>query len=366
MLRPLLLLLASVLGGCALFTTIGGPAQGFTPGGERVVPGTPYRDWKGVIHCHSFLSHDSKGTIPQIAAAANTVGLDFLVMTDHQTPHSISRGTRGLQGQTLFLVGAELRAPGGTLLAFPLRHYVRPQATLAAMIDDIHEQGGLAFACHAERFDAFSEPGLDGIELVNLHAAALRMPNAELVLKGLLVPLHELLTGLTARDARLLANFDQQLAHRGPWSVIGGNDAHNNVSAVIATLGTYEELFRTLTTHVLAERCDEAALVAAIRAGRTYVAFDLWHDATGFDFRAQDGEQAHLTGARVAAGAALELCVRTPIDAEIVLLCGGRIAHATHGRELRLRAPPPGDYRVEVYLPERRPWIYSGAIRVQG
>ena len=39
----------------------------------------------------------------------------FLVMTDHQTAESVADGVRGFVNGTLFMVGAEIRTPGGTL-----------------------------------------------------------------------------------------------------------------------------------------------------------------------------------------------------------------------------------------------------------
>ena len=158
---------ALVLGSCSLVTTMWGPAPGFVARADRPRSASGLHDFKGIIHCHSFRSHDSTGTIAEIHAACESVGLDFLVMTDHPSPYSVSRGQRGMVGDTLFLVGAELRVPGGTILAFPLKHYVRPHESLSGYLQDIHAQGGLAIIGHAEQFSAWDAPGLDGVEVHN-------------------------------------------------------------------------------------------------------------------------------------------------------------------------------------------------------
>src|SRR5262249_43746186 len=106
----------AALGGCSGFTTMystPGPKPDVHP---LPVAGTDLYDWKGVVHCHSYLSHDSKGTIAEIAAACRRASVDFVAMTDHQTDASIRDGQRGMVGNTLFMVGCEQRCPQGTIM----------------------------------------------------------------------------------------------------------------------------------------------------------------------------------------------------------------------------------------------------------
>ncbi|MCA8958232.1 MAG: hypothetical protein KDC87_19300 [Planctomycetes bacterium] len=344
-----------------------GKPEGFATAPSRPRSPSGLLDLRGVVHCHSFRSHDSKGTIAEIGAACAATGMDFLVMTDHPSPYSVSRGRRGMVGDTLFLVGAELRAPGGTLLAFPLRHYVRRHATLQGYLDDIHAQGGLAFVCHAERFDAWDavgKPGgIDGVELHNLHAAARRADKLGVIGRTLATPLRHLFALLARPDPDVLARFDAVAGH--PIPVVGGNDAHANIRLLGDlgwVIGTYEEVFRVMSTHVLAERLDQPSLVAAIRAGRTYLSIDLWRDGSGFGFWAEDRHGVHEMGATVGTDARLR--VRSPAVAEIRLLRAGKLAAHARGRELTVDDPGPGCYRVEVWL-EGELWIASGVIEVR-
>ena len=39
--------------------------------------------YRGVLHVHSYLSHDSRGTLADIIPAAKTDGIDFVFLTDH-------------------------------------------------------------------------------------------------------------------------------------------------------------------------------------------------------------------------------------------------------------------------------------------
>src|SRR5215210_1947668 len=51
----------------------------------------PLHDLAGVLHVHSTYS-DGTGTVPEIAAAARANGLDFLLLTDHDTLAARERG----------------------------------------------------------------------------------------------------------------------------------------------------------------------------------------------------------------------------------------------------------------------------------
>ncbi len=141
-----LLALAALLGtGCAAFTTMDGPSVKTYGDQPRRVAGTDLLNLKGAVHCHSYLSHDSEGTIEEIAEAAAVAGLDFVAMTDHRTDEAIHQGYRGRIGRTLFLVGAEVRTPQGTLLAFPLHAPLRRWMSAGALVAEARRQGAATF-----------------------------------------------------------------------------------------------------------------------------------------------------------------------------------------------------------------------------
>ena len=55
---------------------------------ERRVP-EPYgfKDYKGVVHVHSFLGGHSSGSFSEIIAAAQANQLQFVIMTEHTEAH---------------------------------------------------------------------------------------------------------------------------------------------------------------------------------------------------------------------------------------------------------------------------------------
>ena len=350
---------------CAAFTTIASPPS---TGPHRLVVGTPWFDWKGVVHCHGRLSHDSRGTPEEIAAACTACGIDFLVMTDHQTDASILEGSRGVLGSTLFMVGAEIGCPQGSVLAFPLRVPLRRWQHPGLLSKEARDQGALTFVCHAERWRvAWANLGFTGAEIVNLHAGIQNAGHLGTLTTGLLLPIRFLLERACQPDARVLAAWDEQLAAQHPFTPLGGNDAHANVRVfgpLGGTIGSYREVFATLSTHALAERLDEASLVDAFRSGRTYVSFDIFGEGTGFDFRAVRGSEVHVAGASIASHPSLSLQVSAPAPGHIRLLREGRVVHECDGDVLVLMTPTPGVYRTEVWTTADIPWLFSGSIRV--
>lgn len=368
--RQLLLALLCALppGGCSALTTFGSPAMVAVR--RPAVAGTDLVDLKGVVHCHGRLSHDSDGTLDEIAAACRDAHLDFLVMTDHQTDTSIRDGTRGMVGDTLFVVGAEVRSPRGTLLCFPLTQPLRRFQHPALLAREAAEQGGLAFVCHGELWRMpWDVDELAGAEIVNLHAGAMTVGKLGTLGTALFLPVRTLMRRICHRDPGVFAEFDRQLARRHPFTPIGGDDAHANVRVfgpLGGTIGTYREVFATLSTHVLATDRSEAALVDALRAGRSYVSFDIFGEGTGFDFRIEDeGGHVHVGGASVPAADGLVLRIATPGIGRIRLLRDGQEVATRLAETMTVRTLPPGVYRVEVETPDGSPWLFSSSIRVR-
>src|SRR6185295_15658324 len=138
-------------------------------------PIKPLRDYRGIIHCHSKYSHDSKGTYEEILAAAKAAKVDFVCMTDHPPSGDkglpLREGWRGIHDGVLFIQGAEY---SDQILGLGLKEPISGKDRRET-IKAIHEQGGVAIACHPEEiddWDAFAEA--DGMEIYNVHATLKR------------------------------------------------------------------------------------------------------------------------------------------------------------------------------------------------
>jgi len=97
--------------------------------GPRPVPSgwsraSDLAEYIGVLHVHSRYSHDGRGTIEEIAAAAARAGARVAFLTDHNTLAPLLEGKEGWYGSTLVLVGAEdLGALDLPRIGPPLEHH---------------------------------------------------------------------------------------------------------------------------------------------------------------------------------------------------------------------------------------------------
>jgi hypothetical protein len=347
--------------GCSTLPTFRGPP----PQLAKTVPAWPQdlNDYRGIIHCHSHLSHDSRGTFLEIQRACEAAGVDFLIMTDHITPDSIRQGLRGQHGRTLFLVGAEFSKGGGSVLGLDLRDYINRKLSTGNVVSAIHQQRGLAFVGHAEKFSDRHVSGFDGIELYNVHANAEMANKAWLATKAALVPAGTLFRSLIRLHPPNFARWDS-ICQQRRFVGIFGNDAHQNVHLFgpnAGTIGTYEQLFKVSTTHVIAPRLDRESVMTALRSGHCYGAIEVWGDTTGFSFVASDGARTVLMGDEMRFGPNVLLKVQLPVAAEIRVIHNGRQAFRTGQQTLSYQALWPGVYRVEAWR-NGRPWICSNPI----
>ena len=66
----------------------------------------------GAVHLHSTYS-DGSDPVRQVIDAATAVGLDYVVLTDHDTRAAASAGYGGYHGDMLLVIGAEVTCTGG-------------------------------------------------------------------------------------------------------------------------------------------------------------------------------------------------------------------------------------------------------------
>ena len=84
----------------------------------RAVPRSgPFQEHRANIHVHSLWSHDSRGSIDEIVAAAKATGTSVLMFNEHPADHYdfFIQGHQGIQDGVLLVPGAESQG----FLAFP-------------------------------------------------------------------------------------------------------------------------------------------------------------------------------------------------------------------------------------------------------
>jgi hypothetical protein len=341
----------------------------------------------GALHVHTVLS-DGTADYDELARVANKVGLDFLVVTDHNV---YAGEHEGWYGNTLVLVGEELHDPDveeqNHLLALGVGEGLSALASdPQRLIDTVRQGEGLSFLAHpAEHSGAFSqEPEINWVSWEVRGYHGLEIWNY----------MSEFKSYLSELAPTLLYCLWPKLAIRGPYPellhrwdglldrdkivAIGGVDAHGTVyrlGPLRRTLFSYEYLFRSLTTHLLLDEDwsgdathDAALIYTALRCGRSFVVYERLGSGRGFRFTAQIGHEIYGLGDEFLARGPVRLHVRAPKSARLRLLLNGHCIAETRGAELVHESWTPGAYRVEAYrcyaLRERM-WIVSNPIIVR-
>jgi hypothetical protein len=336
---------------------------------------------RGAFHVHTCTYSDGAGTVEEVMDAARAAGVDFVLLTDHNTMRPRADGwEEKYAGKRPFLiVGDEITVEGGAFLLaldlpgdfdFPVH---RPAQEA---IDAVIAAGGLPLVSlpfdMKHPWEDWEASGCEGLEVLNLSTVAREQINPLSLLLWLL-PLWKLrgelavICALCARPDAALARWDRILTTGAKSIGIGALDAH----ALMKILGkkypipSYESSFRAVSTHVLTVERTPDAVRTAIRAGRCYFAYDCLGDARGMVFTAG----AAVMGDDAPLGS--ELYARSPDPAALVrIYCGGKVVAAGRG-EVRFTPSQPGAYRVEVYRVglslgpahlSARPWIFTNPI----
>jgi len=370
--------LAAALGpGCAaVLTTLGGPAP--RPAGASAAPApgpaageapevAVWRDVRVIVHCHTWRSHDSDGADDEVIDAARAVGAKVVLLTDHPSAAAFFERPPPLRRGVLLVPGLEVRCRRGSVLVLGNRGAFPRGLGPDDLVREAHARGAVAVLAHAERFEGEDPAEVDAVEVHNLHADARDDSPPGLLLRALVLPPGAFFSSLLDGPAAPALERFRRLSATRPRAAVAGNDSHRNIrlfGPLGGAIGTYEETFRVVSTHVLLAPgpVTEEAVLDAIRAARTYVAFELDADPTGFRFEAQAGDRVHPLGSRLPFRPG-EVTLRAEAadpEAEIALHADGRGLARGRGR-LVAPAPGPGVYHVEVRRDDRL-WVLSSPI----
>ncbi|MEP7076142.1 MAG: hypothetical protein ABI878_10040 [Acidobacteriota bacterium] len=349
-----------------------------------------YKEYKGIIHAHTSLGGHSTGSFDELIAAANSNGLDFVLMTEHWADEydTSALTLNGVYGKTLFVGGNEIdTADGDRFLMIPGSSYaasLRKMST-SAVIEKLHTENRLALITYPEKFNSW-DSDFDGDEVFSLHTNAVKM-NPFTTLFDLLwsYPKYPALMMATyfRRPDDNLAKFDQIAAKR-KISLFSGTDAHSNIGfhffgddaghkVVNIKLDPYAVTFQLAREHVLVEKdkpFTRENLIEAIKLGHYFIGLDVLGDTTGFSYAGRTNEKNVRPGDEIDKGA--ELDVISPIPGRFVIYKDGGIFNTIENtREQTFSVTEPGVYRVEVYRDDlgspfdKMPWIISNPIYVR-
>ncbi|MBV1942134.1 CehA/McbA family metallohydrolase [Streptomyces sp. BV286] len=215
------------------------------------------RGWyRGDCHVHSVFSDGGELTPEQLVAGARAVGLDFLATTEHKSVEAHGSFGRHVGDDLLVILGEEVTTRTGHWLALGLhpgelvgwRYGVR-DGMVDGHLDQVHRAGGLCVAAHPYApypSGTFMYPyqGFDVVEVWNGLWSSDVPWNAD--------------------NEAALAEWGRSLAadvHQERWRpAMGNSDTH------------LEGQIGIPQTVVLAEELSTDAILAGIRAGRSWIA----------------------------------------------------------------------------------------------
>ncbi|MFQ5943020.1 MAG: CehA/McbA family metallohydrolase [Anaerolineales bacterium] len=348
------------------------------------------REIVGNLHMHTTTS-DGHGTHDEVADAAIQAGLDFIIVTDHNTMPLEFEGYyyRGFQ-RILRLIGEEVhdikRIPERSHLLIyggneDLSRFSNNPQTL---IREARKHGALSFLAHPQDCEVplFNQPhlswddwdvdGYTGIEIWNY------MTSFKFLIRS---RAHAVFYGLFPSRIRrgpereLMERWDRMLADGKRVVAIGSADAHAlpfQLGPIRRAIFPYAWLFKAVNTHVLLDEPlsgeaseDGRRLIEAIGRGNCFVGYDQPANTRGFMFIAHSEYGKAIMGDRLRYRLGATLQVSTPEPAQIRIIRAGQVLRewpaAQHGVH---SIGEPGAYRVEACR-SGTPWIYSNPIYVE-
>lgn len=337
---------------------------------KEVPQKTLLHDYQGILHSHSYRSHDSRGVLAEIIPAAQRAQLDFIFLSDHKRAiqDSFPRGYHGMYDGILIESGTESNG----MMVSPMDSTILDWAKESETVQqEVIRMGGMVFYVHSEEAHEWGSSSYHGMEIYNIHT--------DFIDEDGLFPflVNSLINGRTYKhwayrelyndQPAIWANWDSLNQHR---RIVGmaAVDAHDNQSIraryledgrvewvgsnaktlSIVTPGLREKLllgkadtagwvfrmgiddyfhsFNFVNTHILADSLSRFNLRDHLLAGHAYIAFESLAEADGFQFYVTNPSEEVLgiMGDSIPA-ADLRLKALSPLPVQFQLIRNGQL-----------------------------------------
>lgn len=353
-------------------------------------------EYIGNLHIHTPYS-DGEAFHAEIADAAISTGLDFVVVTDHNIRVADVEGYYGdeQRGYTLVLTGEEVhdrtRQPqvNHCLVYNAKQEMTRYASDPQALIKAVTRAGGLTFLAHPFDKNVEWREGLEGIPWVDWDIEGFTgleiwnyMTAFKQILENPVKAIRRIFSpeeAMIGPDEEVLAKWDQLLAQGKRVVGIGNSDAHATpmqIGPIKHIIFPYDYLFNCVNTHILTQHPfsgdvehDAELIYRALGKGNAFISYQIPGKAKGFRFTAQGAQSSGAQmGENIRLGHGVTLQVLIPARARIKMIFRGQVvANEANVENLTYVASQPGAYRVEVwrdYKGVERCWILSNPIYV--
>lgn len=322
-------------------------------------------EYRGAIHVHTTYSD---GTLPAelVIDEAKAAGLDFLVITDHDTLEARRDPGEGYYQGLLVIVGCEVSPDHNHYLTLGLSQVPFNRLSPEEYTQAVRSAGGFGFAAHPHdrgspvlgipdyAWKDRASRNWDGIEIWNFVSGWVGGASDHWRLfVGLLDP--GKIAG--APDSKTMALWDGITARRR-CPAIGGVDAHGHAS-ILGRLPlapfNYRRGFQTLQNRVLLDRPlgqsageDIPRVIEALAEGSNYICNAALGDPRGFSFKASTGGRELGLGQQAFGAARAVLSASAPGADRLRLIRQGVEIASVEGPELSVEVGP-GVYRAEAW-----------------
>ncbi|MHB9041280.1 MAG: PHP domain-containing protein [Melioribacteraceae bacterium] len=345
-------------------------------------------EYVGALHIHSVYS-DGSGEVKDIAQLANETGLDFILLTDHNTLRALNEGFEGWYGKTLLLVGCEIndKENKNHYLAFGINEPYSTRIPAKEYVSKVKDAGGIGFIAHpnekrssmkehpAYPWTEWNTDDFTGIEIWNHMSEWMEGLTEQNKYNYFLHPLKS----ISAPQSDTLELWDKLNLKRKVVG-IGGIDAHahkvNVFGFVEMEVFPYKVLFKSIRTHLLLKdelkistepsviNLAKKQIYNALEEGRCFISNSYHGDAKGFRFFAEEGKNTYQMGDTVPLVNDLKLQIVTPKEnVKIKIIKNGEEIFSSNSSILQFLVKETGIYRAEVYL-NQNAWIFSNHIRI--
>ncbi|MBE2281770.1 MAG: PHP domain-containing protein, partial [Ignavibacteriaceae bacterium] len=331
--------------------------------------------YSGALHIHSTFS-DGTGTAGEIAEIASDSGVDFIILTDHNTLRAYDEGYEKFYGKTFLSVGYELNDKDNCnhYLVLDYNKTLSTRLSAKEYTRIIKEEGGTGILAHPhEKRNALPQyppypwvewdtDDFQGIEIWNHMSVWMENLTAENKYNNFVHPLKSL-TPPPDESLRFWDEVNQKRKVIG----IGGLDAHAHKVSVfgmfMVEVFPYKVLFKSIRTNILLEEelkrintpeniiAVKKTINNAIAAGRSYIANYYYGDAGGFRFFAIKGDKLYQMGDKIEEPGDVTLKLLIPSSNCLSkLIRNGVCIDETSSSTPEFKVNLPGVYRVEVSI----------------
>lgn len=366
-------------------------------GMREIAPTDRYFEYAGVIHVHTRYS-DGGGTYNEVASIADSLGLDFIIPSDHNTLAPLTDGWARRVGNILVIPAVEHSTDheAGHFLAIGDNlSLVRSRSVSSdSVYHETLRKGNMIFLAHVFHphipWENWNIDGYTGIEIFNLdenwrHNIHLFIIN-RLVASTVVYPFRDdALNYIIMFPGKQLELFDVLNENRKVVA-IGSTDAHSKrifPGDFKSGIPSYASIFKIVQTVIITRtpfdgryKHDRDIVLKALRFGSSYIGFPCYGDVRGFYFTASSDSTEITCGDSLYTKKDVQLHIELPDSLNVtvqVVLNGKMIKEAVNTRTVNITVDKQGAYRVQVFrdrvmLPffqERHfPWILSNPIYI--